>query len=705
MGVTLAVRCHLQKFAARTQFFPFRDLYALLYKLALRVCVYRLKRTQGVLSIYLRRGLASGEPVYGLSDIDLLVLVDEDNYPRAGARVRYQYECLRRRIPMLGAGELAVYHPRQFRELYDYSAFYRNRFEMGRWEWRRLYGTDVFTYLPKPAADNTASMLEELGPAWTNLQGELTGNNGQPLYQRRYLNYKAIADTARVTLAVQGDEQNHRRKAALARAAERYPELAGRLRQVEGWRRNLMGFGPMAGGELLELHRALAHEALAAWRKKPHQKEKVRRQRFRIQAIPDGELDRRLGEGAFETIRSACVAVEGIERAVIIPRISFAPLAWVGMDPASLTGVTIDAYDLVLRGDRFPSVRQLRELNEKLARFRPALEIYFCDGKLALALRHVEGTTVRTRHNAPELFRALERAATARKKVALAGVIAVERTLEQPDALERRARSLLEMFRRNDIYQLPPAYFFATFWEAARASCIALAPAGKAAPVPVTSRQVVESLVEKMPGTGEALHAIHTGYEEELRGEVSDLIRCTKWTSAFLARIEALLNGQEESALPALPPLKTNLTISVVIPVLNRAALLRRALQSLVMQERPADEVIIVDNGSEDGSDQVALSFRGRLPLKLAREEKRGVQHARNTGLKHSTGDIIACMDSDCVADRCWLAELEVPFLKDPRLGAVGGSVVPDKAGEGLLGRFYTTRMDTAVRPLEARPR
>jgi len=699
------VRCHLQKFAVRTQFFPFRNLYALLYKLALRACIRRLRRTDGVLSIYLRRGLASGEPVYGLSDIDLLVLVDEDNYPRAGARVRYQYDCLRQQIPMLGAGELAVYTPQQFRELHSYSPFYRNRFEMGRWEWRRLHGEDVFRHLPGPASGDDSAILEELGPAWANLTGELANKNGQPGYLRRYLSYKAIADAARVVLAVHGDERGRRREAALARAAELYPALAPGLHRVKDWRRNLSTKDTVPTDERMALYRSLAREAIAGWREQSHGNHGVARRRFRIYAIPDRELDRRLGAGALDRIQAACAAVDGVERAVIVPRLSFAPLARAGMDPASLAGVTIDAYDLVLAGKRLPPAAQLRKLNDELAGYRPALNLYFCDGELALALRPVEGTTVRNRHNAPELFQAVEEAGTAHGSMTVSGSIEVERFLEQPDAIERRARELLGMFRENDIYRLPPAHFFATFWETGRAAGMALARPEETAPVPATSRQVLEALSSLRPAEAETLREIHAEYEKELHGEGSEIIRYTWWASAFMARLEGLLDGNNESALPALPPPKTALTISVAIPVLNRAALLRRALQSLVKQERPPDEVIIVDNGSEDGSDQVALSFEEMLPLRLVREEKRGVQHARNAGLKHCTSDIIACMDSDCMADERWLAELEVPFLKDPRLGAVGGSVVPDKAGEGLLARFYGTRMHTDIRPQEARLR
>ena len=81
----------LQRVAVCTQFPPIVWLYRAVYALAVRLCVRRIGRIRGVRSIYLRRGLASGRAVYGLSDIDLLVMVEKDAEGSAAARVRHQY--------------------------------------------------------------------------------------------------------------------------------------------------------------------------------------------------------------------------------------------------------------------------------------------------------------------------------------------------------------------------------------------------------------------------------------------------------------------------------------------------------------------------------------------------------------------------------------------------------------------------------------
>ncbi len=85
--------------------------------------------------------------------------------------------------------------------------------------------------------------------------------------------------------------------------------------------------------------------------------------------------------------------------------------------------------------------------------------------------------------------------------------------------------------------------------------------------------------------------------------------------------------------------------VSVVIPSHDRAALLSRALESVRSQSRPAGEVIVVDDGSTDGT---AGILPRRFPeVRLMRQERRGVSAARNRGIGAASGDWIAFLDSD----------------------------------------------------------
>jgi glycosyltransferase involved in cell wall biosynthesis len=136
-----------------------------------------------------------------------------------------------------------------------------------------------------------------------------------------------------------------------------------------------------------------------------------------------------------------------------------------------------------------------------------------------------------------------------------------------------------------------------------------------------------------------------------------------------------------------------SLSISVIIITRNRAESLKDTLTSLVKQSRQPDEVIVVDNGSQDNTKEIALSFSNRLNIRYVYEGQRGIPHARNTGIRNATKDIIAFIDDDCVADKNWLKYLEIPFVKDPYIGVVGGEVSHLKAGQGIVDEFYSKNM------------
>ena len=137
----------------------------------------------------------------------------------------------------------------------------------------------------------------------------------------------------------------------------------------------------------------------------------------------------------------------------------------------------------------------------------------------------------------------------------------------------------------------------------------------------------------------------------------------------------------------------SNLSISVIIVTRNRAEWLKDAISSLVKQSRQPDEVIILDNASEDHTREVALSFSDRLNIKYVYEPTRGIPYARNAGIQHATGDIIASIDDDCVADENWLKYIEIPFIRDPNVGVVGGEVSYFTIGEGSVESFYMKNM------------
>ncbi len=85
--------------------------------------------------------------------------------------------------------------------------------------------------------------------------------------------------------------------------------------------------------------------------------------------------------------------------------------------------------------------------------------------------------------------------------------------------------------------------------------------------------------------------------------------------------------------------------VCVVIPTYNRAFLLKRALDSVLKQTRPADEVIVVDDGSTD--DTVSMLKSMYPEINLIQQYNSGVSKARNTGILAARHEWIALLDSD----------------------------------------------------------
>ena len=126
-------------------------------------------------------------------------------------------------------------------------------------------------------------------------------------------------------------------------------------------------------------------------------------------------------------------------------------------------------------------------------------------------------------------------------------------------------------------------------------------------------------------------------------------------------------------------------SVTVIVPVKDRAADLDDCLASLACLDYPREllEVIVVDDGSSDGSAAVAAR---RSRTVLVNERTRGQSYSRNLAATQATGDLLAFTDSDCVVDPGWLRELVVPFAW-PRVAAVGGGV-DSCFGTTLLDRY-----------------
>jgi cellulose synthase/poly-beta-1,6-N-acetylglucosamine synthase-like glycosyltransferase len=123
--------------------------------------------------------------------------------------------------------------------------------------------------------------------------------------------------------------------------------------------------------------------------------------------------------------------------------------------------------------------------------------------------------------------------------------------------------------------------------------------------------------------------------------------------------------------------------ISVVIPVYNCRDTLSGCLDSLSGQDHPDYEIIVVDDGSTDGTNEICESYPR---VKVISVENGGPSRARNIGAAMARGEIVAFTDGDCIADRQWLKELEKGF-SSPEVAGVGGNQTSprDETDFGML--------------------
>lgn len=126
--------------------------------------------------------------------------------------------------------------------------------------------------------------------------------------------------------------------------------------------------------------------------------------------------------------------------------------------------------------------------------------------------------------------------------------------------------------------------------------------------------------------------------------------------------------------------------VSVIVTTHNRKVLLKRAVESVLLQTFTDYECIIVDDASDDGTALFLESINDKRfrYIVITKEESKGGNYARNLGIKNSMGEYIAFLDDDDVWQPKKL-ELQVAFLdKHKDAGLVYCQIVRDYVKEGL---------------------
>ena len=179
--------------------------------------------------------------------------------------------------------------------------------------------------------------------------------------------------------------------------------------------------------------------------------------------------------------------------------------------------------------------------------------------------------------------------------------------------------------------------------------------------------------IESVVRGGLAGTIVYAWTDEWFRGgqEILDwsfgLVRRDRSPKPAWETVKSLFYG--EGSMTSRVKLRDYPKASVVVCSYNGAKTLDRCLTSLKEINYPSYEVILVDDGSTDNTQEIAASHNW---VKNVRQENKGLSFARNVGAHASCGDVIVYTDSDCMADPDWLYYLMGTLLSGDYAG-VGG--------------------------------
>lgn len=144
------------------------------------------------------------------------------------------------------------------------------------------------------------------------------------------------------------------------------------------------------------------------------------------------------------------------------------------------------------------------------------------------------------------------------------------------------------------------------------------------------------------------------------------------------------------------------MSVSIIVPVFNEVAVIDRCLRAILAQTTPAEEVLVVDNRSTDGTRDSVRAIMAEHPHSgirlLQQNERQGLVPTRNAGMDAARGAVLGRIDADTVIASDWVARVSGVFA-DTTVDAASGAMEYYDLPLRVLGR----RIDDRFRRLQAR--
>jgi len=152
----------------------------------------------------------------------------------------------------------------------------------------------------------------------------------------------------------------------------------------------------------------------------------------------------------------------------------------------------------------------------------------------------------------------------------------------------------------------------------------------------------------------------------------SGLVDPVSMAESGLRRADADALRERRAAIAASAP-----ALTVVVCTRNRPMELARCLDSILRQDYPRFRVVVSDNSSEPGQGTRNVRELDDPRVETITVPRPGLSHARNAALAVASGEVIAWIDDDEVADEFWLSEVAEALTAHPDAAIISGAVVP----------------------------